>query len=65
MLTRIAEAYAKDKAKLLFMFDYGYEWLFKTERLSAGPKQPKVKYPRVVKSEGEAPEQYPDMEDEG
>ena len=63
--TSVADAYAKDKAKLLFMFDYGDEWLFKTERLGAGPKLPKVKYPRVVKSEGEAPEQYPDIEDEG
>ena len=63
MLTRIAEAYAKDKAKLLFMFDYGGEWLFKTERTGSGPKLPKVKYPRVVKSEGEAPEQYPGAEE--
>ena len=27
-----AEAYGKDKAKLQFLFDYGDEWLFKTER---------------------------------
>ena len=61
--TSVAEAYAKDKAKLFFMFDYGDEWLFKTERVASGPKVPKVKYPRVVKSEGEAPEQYPDVEE--
>ena len=61
--TSIAEAFPKDKAKLLFMFDYGDEWLFKTERISSGAKAPKAKYPRVAKSEGEAPEQYPEPED--
>ncbi|MBI3672297.1 MAG: hypothetical protein HY245_02495 [Rhizobiales bacterium] len=61
--TSVAEAYATDKAKLLFMFDYGDEWLFKTERLGIGPKLAKTKYPRVVKSEGKAPEQYPRWEE--
>jgi hypothetical protein len=61
--TAVAEAYAKDKAKLLFMFDYGDEWLFKTERIGSGEKVAKVKYPRVAKSEGEAPEQYPEYEE--
>ena len=61
--TTVGEAYGKDKAKLLFMFDYGDEWLFKTERLGSSPKAKGVKYPRVVKSEGEAPEQYPAWED--
>jgi hypothetical protein len=61
--TTVGEAYAKDKAKLLFMFDYGDEWLFKTERLASGPKVAKVKYPRIAKSEGEAPEQYPEYEE--
>ena len=60
--TTVAEAYGKAKAKLLFLFDYGDEWLFKTERIASGPKTPKARYPRVVKSEGAAPEQYPDME---
>ena len=61
--TTVAEAYGKDKMKLLFLFDYGDEWLFKTERAGSGPKTPKVKYPRVAKSEGEAPEQYPEWEE--
>ena len=61
--TTVAEAYGKDKAKLLFLFDYGDEWLFKTERTASGPKAAKVKYPRVAKAEGEAPEQYPDVEE--
>lgn len=61
--TTVGEAYGKDKAKLLFLFDYGDEWLFKTERIASGLKVPKVKYPRIAKSEGEAPEQYPDYEE--
>ena len=61
--TSVAEAYPKDKAKLLFLFDYGDEWLFRTERLGSGPRVPKARYPRVVKSVGEAPEQYPEMEE--
>ncbi|MGQ0484895.1 MAG: IS1096 element passenger TnpR family protein [Hyphomicrobiales bacterium] len=61
--TQVAEAYGKDKAKFLFLFDYGDEWLFKTERTGAGSKLPKTRYPRVAKSEGEAPEQYPQWEE--
>jgi len=61
--TGVAEAFPKDKAKLLFLFDYGDEWVFKTERIGSGPKAAKTRYPRVVKSEGEAPEQYPDYEE--
>lgn len=61
--TSVADAYPKEKTKLLFMFEYGDEWLFKTERIASAPKQPKTKYPRVAKSEGKAPEQYPDMEE--
>ena len=61
--TSVGEAFAKDKAKFLFLFDYGDEWLFKTERLGAGPKAAKTRYPRVVRSEGEAPEQYAEWEE--
>jgi hypothetical protein len=61
--TTVAEAYPEDKAKLLFMFDYGDEWHFQTERLGSGSKIAKVRYPRVAKSKGEAPEQYPDYEE--
>jgi hypothetical protein len=60
---KAATAFPADKAKLLFLFDYGDEWLFKTERRSTGVKAAGVKYPRVVKSEGEAPEQYPAWEE--
>ena len=32
-------------------------------RNTSGPKAAKVKYPRVAKAEGEAPEQYPEWEE--
>lgn len=62
--TTVAKAYPKDKAKLLFLFDYGDEWQFKTERIASGRRVAKAKYPRVVKSEGKAPEQYPEWEED-
>ena len=57
--TPVFEAFPAVKAKLLFVFDYGDEWQFKAECISHGDKTPKVKYPRIVKSVGTAPEQYP------
>jgi hypothetical protein len=60
--TTVARAYAEDKAKLLFLFDYGDDWRFATERLGTGGKVKGMRCPRVVKSVGEAPQQYPDWE---
>jgi hypothetical protein len=48
---------------MLFLFDYGDEWRFKVELIGLGRKE-KAVYPRVVKRVGEAPPQYPDLEDE-
>jgi hypothetical protein len=61
--TRVGQAYPNDKTKLLFLFDYGDEWLFRTERIGSGQRVANTRYPRVVKSEGEAPEQYPEWEE--
>lgn len=62
--SRVAQVFAADKAKMLFLFDYGDEWRFKVERLGAGSKEKGVRYPRIVKSTGEAPEQYPEWEED-
>lgn len=61
--TKVGDAFAKDKTKFLFLFDYGDVWTFKTERLSAGAKVEKVKYPRVTNIVGDGPEQYPEFEE--
>jgi Plasmid pRiA4b ORF-3-like protein len=60
----IATAFPADKAKFLFIFDYGDEWAFKVERTGSSAKAKGAKYPRVIKSEGAAPPQYGDPEDE-
>ena len=49
---------------MLFLFDYGDEWLFTVELIGLGRKEPKVAYPRVLKRVGEAPPQYPDLEED-
>jgi Plasmid pRiA4b ORF-3-like protein len=58
----VSQAFEKGK-KLLYLFDYGDEWRFiveckKIEQSDGG------KYPRVLGFKGEAPEQYPDYDEE-
>ena len=48
---------------MLFVFDYGEEWRFEVELLKLGAKKPDTRYPRLLNSLGDAPEQYPDRED--
>jgi hypothetical protein len=62
--TRITEAFSVIGAKMTFLFDYGDEWLFRIEVLDLKRKEPKVRYPRLLKSIGAAPEQYPDPDEE-
>ena len=62
--TRIAEAFPSTGAKLTFLFDYGDEWLFRVEAIGQNRKEPRVKYPKLLKAVGKAPEQYPDPEEE-
>jgi hypothetical protein len=51
--------------EFLFLFDFGDEWHFgvRLVRTSEAPK-PDVRYPRVVASRGQAPPQYPPVEDD-
>jgi pRiA4b ORF-3-like protein len=62
--TRISTAFPKVGTKMIFLFDYGDDWRFHVEMIGKGQKQPRVKYPKIVASVGEAPEQYPDYEEE-
>jgi hypothetical protein len=61
--TKIGQAFPEVGHKLIFLFDYGDEWLFRVSVKEQGTKQPKTRYPRVVASKGEAPEQCPDPDD--
>jgi hypothetical protein len=61
--TKISQAFATVGKKMLFVFDYGDEWLFQVHLTALGEKAPKMRYPRMAAAKGEAPSQYPD-EDE-
>jgi hypothetical protein len=62
--TKLGTAFPEVGKKMLFLFDYGDEWLFTVELIGLGRREPKAAYPRVVKQVGEAPLQYPALEDE-
>ncbi len=61
--TPIAQAFETVGKKMLFLFDYGDDWLFQVHYIGQAERQPKTRYPRVVGSAGKAPAQYPE-EDE-
>jgi hypothetical protein len=62
--THMDKVFAKIGKKMLFLFDYGDEWRFQVELRALGEKAPKMRYPRLVASVGDAPEQYAFDEDE-
>ncbi len=59
---RVGDAPARKE--FLFLFDYGDEWHFGVKLVRTGEVEPGARYPRVVASQGEAPPQYPDLDDE-
>lgn len=61
--TKVSDVWKNVGGKMLFLFDYGDTWLFVIELTGFGVKDPKVKYPRVVKRVGKSPEQYPDVDE--
>lgn len=60
--TKISAVWKHIGDTMLFLFDYGDEWLFVVELAGYGAREPKVKYPRVTTRTGKAPEQYPEDE---
>lgn len=61
--TKIAQAFPKVGDRMIFLFDYGDEWLFRVSVQEQSSKQPKTRYPRIIASHGDAPPQYPDAEE--
>jgi Plasmid pRiA4b ORF-3-like protein len=55
---------APARKEFLFLFDYGDEWRFGVKLVRRGEVEPGARYPRVLASQGEAPPQYPDLDDE-
>jgi hypothetical protein len=62
--TRIVEAFPTVGAKMTFLFDYGDNWQFRIEVIGQNRREPGAIYPRLLKTIGAAPEQYPDPDDE-
>ena len=60
--TGLSTAFPEPGRQMLLLFDYGDEWRFKVELIGLG-REEKAVYPRVVKRVGEAPPQYPDLEE--
>lgn len=52
------------KKKMVFLFDYGDEWIFLVECKGISEPLEKTKYPRVIEKVGKSPEQYPDYSEE-
>lgn len=61
--TKVKDVWKKKGDTMHFLFDYGDDWWFavKLERMDDAAKG---KYPRVVDQKGDAPEQYPDYDEE-
>jgi|SRR5208282_1178620 len=57
---KVAQAFPAVGHTMLLLFDYGDEWRFRVRLTKTGKKIAKVRYPCIVATHGEAPEQYPD-----
>jgi hypothetical protein len=57
--TKVGVAFPEPGKQMLFLFDYGDDWMFVVEFLGPKPAE-KGRYPRLLESVGEAPVQYPD-----
>jgi hypothetical protein len=53
----------KPKQKFLYLFDFGDEWQFEVEFLKEWSSV-KTRYPRIIDSRGEAPQQYQSCDEE-
>jgi Plasmid pRiA4b ORF-3-like protein len=62
--SKVQEAFEGDGKALAFLFDYGDEWLFQVKRLSAQPRDAPKTFWKLIKSVGDAPEQYPPEEED-
>jgi hypothetical protein len=50
--------------KFIYHFDFGDDWIFACRVMEVNPDEEMKGYPKVIKSKGEAPLQYPSDEDE-
>lgn len=63
--TKLHDVYPLVGYKVYYLFDFGDSWLFQIKKSRKKLQEEKdVKYPRLVKSVGENPEQYPEYEEQ-
>lgn len=62
--SKAADVFERDGKRMCFLFDYGDEWLFEIKRTGSRAQEAPKAFWKMIKSEGEAPEQYPAYEDE-
>ncbi len=60
--TCIADVF-QPKKKMLFLFDYGDDWIFPVTCTGEAESKP-FKRPKLLSTTGEPPEQYPELEEE-
>lgn len=60
----LADIFTRKGKKWLMLFDYGDNWHFWLALVDKKPIQEKTKYPILIESKYDAPEQYPDYEEE-
>ncbi len=60
----IAALGLRPRKRFLYLFDYGDELLHDVWLVGVGPADIEGRYPRIIKSQGEAPPQYPAIEGE-
>jgi Plasmid pRiA4b ORF-3-like protein len=61
---KMSQAFPEVEHTILFLFDYGDEWLFRVTLRTVGKRSGKTRYPRIVATSGEAPAQYPADDDD-
>ena len=61
--TTVTQAFPELGSKMQFLFDYGDSWQFQVEVIGLGEKVPKARYPKILKTVGKAPPQYPDPDE--
>lgn len=61
---KIENVYNIPKKRMLFFYDYGDSWRFITQLVDVQETESKNTKQKVIKSVGEAPEQYPDWDEE-
>jgi hypothetical protein len=61
---KIEELCLKVGKQFMYLFDYGDEWRFKVKVTAINPNAADADYPKIVQSVGEAPPQYPDIEED-